>query len=54
MEKDPKPTPETNTAPAPEYVPPTIAYVGTLADLTRQKDVGAADGQTFLGVDIGS
>ena len=36
-----------------DYRPPTITYLGTLADLTR-KQVGAADGQTFLGLDIGS
>jgi len=35
------------------YRPPTVTYLGTLADLT-QKEVGAADGATFLGLDIGS
>jgi|tagenome__1003787_1003787.scaffolds.fasta_scaffold10629722_1 hypothetical protein len=35
------------------YRPPTVTVVGTLAELT-QKDVGAADGTTFLGLDIGS
>ena len=35
------------------YSPPAVTFLGTLADLT-QKDVGAADGTTFLGVDLGS
>ena len=35
------------------YSPPTVTFLGTLADLT-QKTVGAADGATFLGLDIGS
>ncbi|MEA2717333.1 MAG: hypothetical protein QOI99_1650 [Actinomycetota bacterium] len=35
------------------YTPPAISYLGTLADLT-QKTVGASDGSTFLGLDIGS
>jgi hypothetical protein len=35
------------------YRPPTVTYLGSLADLT-QKTVGAADGATFLGLDIGS
>lgn len=35
------------------YCPPTVTFLGTLADLT-QKQVGAADGVTFLGVDLGS
>lgn len=35
------------------YCPPTVTFLGTLADLT-QKQVGAADGATFLGIDIGS
>ena len=34
------------------YCPPTVTFLGTLADLT-QKTVGAADGTTFLGLDIG-
>ena len=37
----------------PAYRPPAIRHLGTLADLT-QKQVGAADGQTFLGIDIGT
>lgn len=35
------------------YQPPTVTFLGTLADLT-QKQVGGADGATFLGIDIGS
>ena len=35
------------------YEPPTLTCLGDLADLT-QKDVGAADGTTFQGVDLGS
>jgi hypothetical protein len=33
-----------------------VTYLGSLADLTGQapKTVGAADGATFLGLDIGS
>jgi len=34
------------------YTPPTVTFLGTLAELT-QKTVGAADGTTFLGLDIG-
>ena len=37
----------------PAYEPPTITHLGTVAELT-QKTVGAADGSTFLGLDIGS
>ena len=36
------------------YSPPTVTLLGTLAELTQQKEVGAADGETFLGLDIGS
>lgn len=35
------------------YRPPTVTYLGSLAELT-QKHVGAADGSTFLGIDLGS
>ncbi len=35
------------------YRPPTITYLGSLAEMT-QKTVGAADGATFLGLDIGT
>ncbi len=35
------------------YHAPTITYLGDLAELT-QKTVGAADGSTFIGLDIGS
>ena len=34
------------------YSPPTVTFLGTLAELT-QKEVGAADGTTFLGIDVG-
>ena len=37
----------------PIYRPPTVTYLGPLAELTG-KTVGAADGATFLGLDIGS
>ena len=41
-------------APKP-YQPPAVTYLGSLADLTQQgKTVGAADGATFLGRDVGS
>lgn len=36
------------------YHAPTVTVLGTLAELTQQKDVGRADGTTFLGIDIGS
>jgi hypothetical protein len=37
------------------YAPPEIVVVGNVADITRAaKEVGAADGETFLGLDIGS
>lgn len=35
------------------YSPPTVTFLGTLAELT-QKEANAADGETFLGIDIGS
>ncbi len=35
------------------YVPPRVVVLGSLADLT-QKQVGAADGTQFLGLDIGT
>ncbi len=38
---------------SPGYRPPTVTYLGKLAELT-QKTSGAADGSTFLGLDIGS
>ncbi len=44
--------------PGPAYRPPSITYVGHLADLTRQqppaKSNGAIDGQTYLGLDLAS
>ena len=36
------------------YTPPAIRLLGNLADLTQGKEVGAADGTTFLGLDLGS
>jgi hypothetical protein len=49
------PAPQRSPNGNPKYDPPTVTYVGDLADLTRQiKDVGAADGATFLGIDLGS
>jgi hypothetical protein len=36
------------------YCRPTVTFLGTLAELTQEKEVGAADGTTFLGLDIGS
>ncbi len=38
---------------SPGYRPPTVTYLGNLAELT-QKAVGGADGTTFLGIDLGS
>ena len=38
---------------SPGYRPPTITRLGDLAELTL-KEVGQADGQVFLGLDIGS
>ena len=40
------------------YSAPEMQYLGTLAELTQMlppdnKEVGAADGATFLGIDIG-
>jgi len=47
--------PASDSAPRPagSYQPPGVTVLGTLAELT-QKTVGAADGTTFLGLDIGS
>lgn len=36
------------------YRPPTVTVLGTLAELTQEKEVGGADGSTFMGIDIGS
>ena len=38
----------------PGYRPPTITRLGDLAELTQQKEVGAADGTQFVGLDVGS
>jgi hypothetical protein len=48
--------PATNRpVPNTEYHPPEVTFLGDLADFTRQsKSAGAADGTTFLGLDIGS
>jgi hypothetical protein len=45
---------ESAETPAEVYHPPTVTVLGTLAELTQQKEVGGADGSTFLGLDIGS
>lgn len=37
----------------PDYQPPSVSYLGDLSTLTKDKTVGAADGSTFLGLDIG-
>lgn len=43
------------TEPAAGYEPPSVTYLGTVAELTgAEKNVGGADGATFLGVDLGS
>ena len=47
------PRPE-GDAPASDYAPPTITYLGSIADLTRSKEVGAADVTQFLGLDLGT
>jgi hypothetical protein len=44
---------ESRDAPAP-YERPAIVDLGALTELTREKTVGAADGVTFLGLDVGS
>lgn len=41
-------------AASPVYRPPTVTFLGDLAELTQSKTVGAADGTTFLGLDIGT
>ena len=48
--------PASDSAPRPagSYQPPGVTVLGTLAELTQEKQVGAADGTTFLGLDIGS
>lgn len=49
------PTPHSDVpADSPGYRPPTITRLGYLAELTQQKQVGAADGTVFLGIDVGS
>jgi hypothetical protein len=37
------------------YQPPTVTYLGDLADLTQQtKATGSFDGTSFLGIELGS
>jgi len=36
------------------YSPPNVTFLGTLTELTQEKEANASDGSTFLGVDIGS
>ncbi len=36
------------------YSPPSVTFLGTLTELTQEKEANASDGSTFLGVDIGS
>lgn len=52
------PRPEAAAEPASDYQPPAVSFLGTLAELTQEippgKDVGAADGTQFLGLDVGS
>lgn len=36
------------------YAPPSVTFLGTLTELTQEKEVNAADGSTFLGIDVGS
>ena len=52
MNDDPRP--KSRTAEHEGYEAPAIRLLGNLADLTQGKEVGAADGATFLGLDIGS
>lgn len=47
-------TPSRDADDPPAYRPPTVVRLGTLADLTRGKEVGAADGTVFQGIDLGS
>ena len=37
-----------------DYRPPVVKVLGTVGALTKVKQVGGADGATFLGLDIGS
>ena len=41
------------SAPGP-YTPPRVVVLGTLAELTQVKEVGAADGTVFQGIDLGT
>lgn len=55
MEDASQPIPARGNVPPPAYEPPAVTYLGDLADLTMvSKELGGADGSTFLGLDIGS
>lgn len=55
MEELPQPRGGGPVLPVDEYQPPAVRYLGTVADVTgADKTVGAADGSTFAGLDIGS
>ena len=53
MKDEQQPAGDSAPRPAGSYQPPGVTVLGTLAELT-QKQVGGADGATFLGIDIGS
>lgn len=55
MEEVPQPRSGGPVLPIAEYRPPAVRYLGTVADVTAaDKTVGGADGDTFLGIEIGS
>ena len=54
MTQDEQPASDIAPRPAGSYQPPGVTVLGTLAELTQEKEVGGADGSTFLGLDIGS
>lgn len=51
MSQDEQQTRDDTDEPRVDYRPPSVTFLGTLAELT-QKTAGASDGTTFLGVDI--
>ncbi len=53
MRQDEQHASDDRDEPPGDYRPPTVTFLGTLADLT-QKTVGDSDGTTFLGQDIAS
>lgn len=54
MDEHTQPSPGRNMGePTEPYEPPELTDLGTVAELT-QKTTGAADGSTFLGLDIGT